>query len=143
MSRRKQVLFVCIGNACRSQMAEAFANRYGEDVLTAVSAGLDPADMVAPSTARLMFEKGISLAACRPKGLDEIDTGPDLIVNMSGLPMPAGIGVPVREWKVEDPIWVSEQRHREVRDQIETLVQGLINEFRRQELRSRRTPPPI
>ncbi len=131
MSSKKRVLFVCIGNACRSQMAEAFARAYGSDVMDAASAGLRPCEMVSPATAEFMLEKNIDLNGCRPKGL--LDTGVDfdLIVNMSGLSLPRGIKAPVREWEVEDPIWVSPERHREVRDEIEFLVQRLIIELRK------------
>jgi arsenate reductase len=132
--RLYRVLFVCIGNACRSQMAEAFARTYGSDVIIAKSAGLRPCDMVAPATVQLMLEKHISLDGCIPKGLDETGTNFDLIVNMSGLPLPAGVNVPVRHWKVEDPIWLPEDRHREVRDQIEKLVQDLLTEFRKRRI---------
>jgi arsenate reductase len=128
--RLYRVLFVCIGNACRSQMAEAFATRYGSDVMLAKSAGLRPCEMISPDTAQLMLEKNISLEGRSPKGLEATGTSFDLVVNMSGLPMPRVLG-PIREWKVEDPIWFSEARHREVRDQIEQLVQGLIVELRR------------
>jgi arsenate reductase len=59
--RRYRVLFVCIGNSCRSQMAEGFAKAYGDDILAARSAGLNPCEMVSPVTVQLMAEKGISL----------------------------------------------------------------------------------
>ncbi len=129
--RHRRVLFVCIGNSCRSQMAEAFANRYGADVLVARSAGLRPCEMVSPATAQLMREKGIEVSAAHPKGLDETGTNYDLVVNMSGYALPAGVRAPVREWNVEDPIWFSEERHRGIRDQIESLVRGLIADLRR------------
>ncbi len=129
--RLYRVLFVCIGNACRSQMAEAFAKAHGRDVMVAKSAGLRPCEMVAPMTSQLMFEKKISLGSYTPKGLDRTGTDFDLIVNMSGMPMPAGVRSPVRTWNVEDPIWFTEERHREVRDQIEGLVLELIAELRR------------
>jgi arsenate reductase (thioredoxin) len=129
--RLYRVLFVCIGNACRSQMAEAFARAYGSDIVLPKSAGLRPCEMVAPATAQLMLEKNISLAGCTPKGLDATGTNFDVIVNMSGLPLPGRLSVPVRQWQVEDPIWFTEERHRQVRDQIETLVRGLLGEFRR------------
>jgi arsenate reductase len=128
--RLYRVLFVCIGNACRSQMAEAFARTHGKDVLIAKSAGMRPCEMVAPMTSQLMFEKKISLEACVPKGLDRTGTEFDLILNMSGMPLPPGIRAPVRQWNVEDPIWFTEERHREVRDQIEALVMELIGEMR-------------
>lgn len=129
--RYSRLLFVCIGNACRSQMAEAFARAYGTDVLVAKSAGLHPAAMLSPVTARLMFEKNINLEGSVPKGLDETGTSFDLIVNMSGQPLPESTASPVRKWDVEDPIGLSEARHREVRDRIESLVQNLILELRR------------
>jgi len=59
---RKRVLFVCLGNSCRSQMAEAFARAYGSDVLIAASAGLTPASGVAADTSRAMAEKGLGSA---------------------------------------------------------------------------------
>lgn len=129
MSRRR-VLFVCIGNSCRSQMAEAFARRYGADVIEAESAGIAPCEMVAPVTREVMLEKNIDLDGCEPKGLAQTGGNFDLIVNMSGRLLP-NTGAPVREWHVEDPIWVSAERHREIRDEIEMRVQKLILEFRR------------
>lgn len=129
--RNYRVLFVCIGNACRSQMAEAFARTYGSDVMVAKSVGLSPADMVSLTTARLMIEKNISLDGCVPKGFDQTGTDFDLIVNMSGLPLGVTLPVPVRDWKVDDPVRLPEQQHRAVRDHIESLVQNLILEFRR------------
>ncbi len=129
--RRYRVLFVCIGNACRSQMAEAFANKYGPDVLIARSAGVAHCEMVSPVTERLMLEKDIDLSAAKPKGLDTTGTDFDLIINMSGTPLPDSMGAALREWKVDDPIWFTDERHRQVRDQIEIMVQGLILELRR------------
>lgn len=131
MNTRRRVLFVCIGNSCRSQMAEAFARRYGSDVLDPESAGLAPCGMVAADTRQVMMEKNISLNGSQSKGFDQTGTDFDLIVNMSGHSLPADLPAPVREWKVEDPICLNVDRHREIRDQIEALVQGLINEFRR------------
>jgi arsenate reductase len=127
---RRRVLFVCIGNSCRSQMAEAFASRYGSDVIEPESAGLAPCEMVAPITRELMLEKNIDLDGCQPKGLAQTGGKFDLIINMSGRPLP-NPDAPVREWKVEDPIWVSRERHREIRDEIEMRVQRLILELRR------------
>ena len=126
-----RVLFVCIGNACRSQMAEAFARTYGSDVIDAASAGLWPCEMVSPATLEYMGEKNIDLSSCHPKGLIETGADFDLIVNMSGYPLPAGISAPVRVWKVDDPIWFPADKHRQVRDQIERLVQSLIIELRK------------
>jgi arsenate reductase (thioredoxin) len=129
--RLYRVLFVCIGNACRSQMAEAFASAYGSDVMIAKSAGLYPADTIPSITVQLMLEKNISLDGCVSKGFDQTGRDFDLIVNMSGLPLGPLMSVPVRDWKVDDPIRLSEAQHRTVRDRIEVLVQNLILELRR------------
>jgi protein-tyrosine-phosphatase len=112
-------------------MAEAFARTYGKDVLVAQSAGLRPSQMISPLTLELMLEKNIDLDGCVPKGLEETGTDFDLIVNMSGHPLPATVSAPVRHWRVDDPIWLPAERHRQVRDQIESLVQSLILELRR------------
>jgi protein-tyrosine-phosphatase len=112
-------------------MAEAFARRYGSDVLEPKSAGIAPCEMVAPVTREVMLEKNIDLNGSEPKGLDRTVGKFDLIVNMSGRPLP-NPRAPVREWAVEDPIWVSIERHREIRDEIEMRVQKLILELRRE-----------
>jgi len=127
--RLRRVLFVCIGNSCRSQMAEGFARAYGSDVMVARSAGLSPGDMVSPLTQRLMREKNIDLSGCVPKGMPEGEPF-DLIINMSGRRLPGGIPGEVRVWNVPDPIFLDEEDHRAIRDQIESLVQGLVLELR-------------
>jgi arsenate reductase len=113
-------------------MAEGFANRYGSDVLSAESAGLAPAGVVVKDTVLSMAEKNIDISNHYSKAfrLDEANDF-DLIVNMSGYDLPDGIGVPVRDWKVEDPIGQSDAVYGKVRDHIETLVMNLILEFRR------------
>jgi len=129
--RRRRVLFVCIGNSCRSQMAEAFARAYGSDVLLAQSAGLSPCGTIFPPTEQVMLEKNVSLEGYVSKGVEPEELGSfDLIVNLSGWPFPYAVSVPVKEWAVEDPFGSSLERHRRIRDQIEGLVQGLILELR-------------
>jgi arsenate reductase len=130
MSAPRRVLFVCIGNSCRSQMAEAFARHYGSGVIEPASAGLAPAGMIAPDTRQVMIEKNMSMDEQRPKSLYETGADFDLIVNLSGYPLPRIFSAPVREWKVEDPISLDLDRHRQIRDQIEGLVQELIQEYR-------------
>jgi arsenate reductase (thioredoxin) len=130
----KRVLFLCIGNSCRSQMAEGFAKRYGSDVMEVESAGLSPAVIVQPMTFEVMQEKNIELDGHSPKDLSSITISDfDLLINMSGVKLPSRIPLPVREWKIEDPIGRSEEVYREVRDQIENLVMRLILEFRREQ----------
>src|SRR5882672_10791265 len=124
---KKRVLFVCIGNACRSQMAEGFARAYGSDVLLPASAGFTPAAKVPPDTLRAMQEKNLDISGHTPKSITQLGRGHfDLIINMSGFPLPSENGAPVRAWAVPDPIVMEYRDHCKVRDQIETLVMNLI-----------------
>lgn len=130
---KKNVLFLCIGNSCRSQMAEGFARRYGSDVMECASAGLAPALIVQPATRKVMQAKNIKIDDHYPKSLEQVDLHKfDLIVNMSGRPFTMRLDAPVREWKVEDPIGLSEEVYNTVRDQIENAVMQLILELRRE-----------
>lgn len=141
MNSLKRVLFVCLGNACRSQMAEGFARAYGSDVLIPASAGLTPASNVAPDTISAMADKGINLREHFPKHLRHLGRAKfDLAINMSGLPLPDGIAGEVRGWAVEDPVWMDYDEHCEIRDQIERLVMDLILELRRQQKTSELRP---
>ena len=130
--KKARVLFVCIGNACRSQMAEAFARKYGSDVLEAYSAGLAPGVDIPQQTRDVMMEKGISLGDQFPKPLVSLDESKfDAVVNMSGYPLDGVKPPKLREWTVRDPYGAKDAVHRQVRDEIEKLVMGLILEFRR------------
>jgi arsenate reductase (thioredoxin) len=128
----KRVLFLCIGNSCRSQMAEGFAARYGSDVMHAASAGLAPASIVQPLTKKVMEEKNININHQYPKNLASVDPSSfDIIVNMSGRKIPASDTIDIRNWRVEDPIGKEEEVYIVVRDQIEMQVMHLILELRR------------
>ena len=129
---KKRILFVCIGNACRSQMAEAFARAYGSDVLSAHSAGLAPAVGLPPLTRRVLAEKHIPTEGQFPKGLRSFAGEPfEVVANLSGRPLPPGIAAArVVEWDVRDPIGQSESVYRAVAAQIEDLVMRLILELR-------------
>ena len=90
---KKRVLFVCIGNAARSQMAEAFARAYGSDVMAVQSAGTSPANMLAPYAVQLLEGKGIRTDDQFPKGVDMIRESFDLVVNMKAAEA-IGLAVP-------------------------------------------------
>jgi arsenate reductase (thioredoxin) len=127
---KTRVLFVCIGNACRSPMAEGFARAYGQDVLSAQSAGLAPARAVVPLSHEVMLEKNIDLADCYPKQLEQVEGDIDLTINMSGYDLPARVGAQVEVWDIPDPIGESEEVFRLVRDEIERRVLQLIEKLR-------------
>ena len=126
----QRVLFVCLGNACRSQMAEGFAGAYGKDVIEPYSAGLAPAMTVPEETKQIMAEKNVDISAQFPKPVSLFPRGHfDLVVNISGYSVP---GYPQAvEWKVNDPICGSAEVYRATRDQIEQLVMKLILDLRR------------
>jgi arsenate reductase (thioredoxin) len=124
---KKKVLFVCIGNICRSPMAEAMARKYGSDVLEVASAGLAPADMTTPHTRSVLAEKNVEIGEHLPRRFrDASFRSFDLIVNLSGSSMPRSLGVPVEDWNVEDPMGKSEEEFRKTREIIEMLVMRLI-----------------
>ena len=83
MSAPRRVLFVCIGNACRSQMAEGFARTYGSDVLIPASAWLSPAGNVAGDTIQAMDDRGIDIRDHFPKTIRHLGKVQfDLVINM-------------------------------------------------------------
>jgi len=131
--KRKRVLFVCVGNCCRSQMAEGFATYHGGDTLTAESSGLAPAGVVVDQTVRSMSGKNIDISNHYSKAfrVDEANEF-DLVVNMSGYDLPAGVRAPVVKWDVPDPIGESDEFYAKVRDQIERLVIKLVTVLRGQ-----------
>ena len=127
---KQRVLFVCIGNSCRSQMAEAFARAYGGDVMEVQSAGVNPATYIAPLTKQTLGELNLSIDDHFPKDMDLMRGQHfDVVINMSGVP----VGLPgarVIEWTVPDPIGQTESYYRTVATQIEGLVMRLIMELR-------------
>jgi protein-tyrosine-phosphatase len=115
-------------------MAEAFARRYGTDVMEPASAGLYPAPVIQPLTFKVMQQKNVKLDGQFPKGLDAVDVPKfNLIVNMTGRSLPGKTMMEVMEWRVQDPIGQSEAVYVTVRDELEMLVMRLILELRRRE----------
>ena len=140
-----RVLFLCIGNSCRSQMAEGFARAYGKDVMEPHSAGFYPANIISALTIKTMAEKNIGMDLAFPKPLEAaFNTGPfDVIINMSGEKLPAGVTAPkTEEWKVRDPIGEGEDVFRTVANQIEQLVMRLILQLRAQTKPETPSPRP-
>jgi arsenate reductase (thioredoxin) len=132
VSQMKKILFVCIENAGRSQMAEAFASKYGKDKFVILSAGNKPAEIVNPMVVEVMKEKGIDMSANKPKLLTfQMAQDSDLIVTMGcndqGI-CPGPFFKPTIDWKLEDPKGKPIEKVREIRDEIEHKVQRLIEE---------------
>jgi arsenate reductase (thioredoxin) len=128
----KRVLFVCIGNACRSPMAEGFANQYGSDVLRATSAGLAPLQKIPSETVAAMGEIDVDVSQHVPRRYDPFEAADcDLVINMAGFKLPEPAGKEVVEWQVKDPFGASPEAYRAVRDDLEHRVMRLILDLRR------------
>jgi protein-tyrosine-phosphatase len=129
----KKVLFVCIGNSGRSQMAEAFAKRLGVGVIEAESAGTQPAREVNPTVVRVMSEIGYDMAGQHPKlvTLDMMRSADQVVSMGCGVSTeavcPAAL-VPTEDWGIEDPEGKQIEKVREIRDLIKARVEKLIEE---------------
>jgi arsenate reductase len=133
-SKRIRVLFVCIGNSCRSPMAEALARHSASDVIEATSAGISPLGRVADFTRKILVEKGIDSSGLESKSVREAaPIEPDLLINMTGIPgrtlFPQMV---VEDWDVEDPYGEDMATYRRICEDIEARIEGLARRLRRQ-----------
>ncbi len=129
----KKILFVCVENAGRSQMAEAFAKKYGKGKVEVESAGTMPANEVNPVVVQVMREKGIDLSANKPKLItNEMVQEADKIIVMGCSAQgfcPAPLLNKVIDWGIEDPKGKPIEKVREIRNEIERKVKKLIEEI--------------
>jgi len=131
-----RVLFVCTGNAARSQMAEGLATRLGGDLIEAHSAGTFPAGIVMRPAVEVMREKGIDISRHYSKGLDEVPGPFDLVITLCDAALqscPAVfMRVPHEHWSTPDPSFIDggpdvvRQAFRQVRDRLATQITALI-----------------
>jgi len=122
------VLFVCIGNAGRSQMSEALFSRAAQGRHEARSAGTQPAASVHPVVVEAMAELGIDLSARVPHRLERSDAEwADIVVTMGcGDACPVVLGKRYIDWQLEDPKDKKIERVREIRDEIAVRVEQLL-----------------
>jgi arsenate reductase (thioredoxin) len=132
MGRLVKVLFVCVGNCVRSQMAEAIARHWASDVIAAESAGVRPLGFIDPTARSVLAERGVSMDGQYSKGLHNHKLGqPDLIVNMSGMPGEALFhGRVFEDWRVRDPFGEGMETHARICDDIELRVKDLAARLR-------------
>lgn len=127
----KVVLFVCVGNACRSQMAEGFFNHLVSGKARAISAGTMPAFRVAPRTVEVMREVGIDISDRKPNRLTpEMVEQADIVITM-GCDVEEYPVTPKRSetWDIEDPFGQPIEKFREVRDDIRKRVEELVQKL--------------
>jgi arsenate reductase (thioredoxin) len=123
----KRVLFVCIENANRSQMAEAFAHIHGGDTVEALSAGSHPSGVINPKAIRFMSELGYDLSGHDSKSLDQIDGEFDAVITMGcGDDCPWVPAKRREDWALPDPKHMDDDGYRAVRDEISQRVKSLL-----------------
>jgi len=132
MVELKKILFVCVENAGRSQMAEAFAKKYGEDRFIALSAGNKPSEKVNSVVVQAMQEKGIDISQNKPQLLTfQMAQESDIVVTMGcndqGI-CPGPFFKPTLDWQIEDPKGKPIEKVREIRDKIEQRIVRLLEE---------------
>jgi protein-tyrosine-phosphatase len=135
-----RVLFVCVGNSGRSQMAEAFANKLGEGRVIAESAGTNPSDELDPTVVEVMKEIGYDITLQRPKmlTLEMVDRADKIITMGCGVSLdyvehqggacPASF-LETEDWGLEDPKGQPIEKVREIRDEIKSRVERLIEDI--------------
>ena len=126
-----EVLFVCVHNAGRSQMAAALLERKAEGRVRVLSAGSEPADELNPAVVEAMGELGIDISAERPKKLEDgmVSTS-DVVITMGcGDACPIYPGKRYEDWELEDPSGKELETVRGIRDEIESRVDALLGEL--------------
>jgi len=125
----KKVVFVCVHNSGRSQMAEAFANRLGKGLIEAQSAGTKPSDGLNPTVVQAMEEIGYDMSGHHPKMLTmEMANSADMLITMGCGVQDEGATCPVadEDWALDDPHGQPIEKVREIRDQVKVRVEALI-----------------
>ena len=129
--QRKKILFACRENACRSQMAAAFAQFHTGDMVEAECAGSTPVSEINPAMMKVMQEKGIDMAFRKPKSIHDAisENKPEIIITMGcGEECPSISGVKMIDWDLPDPAVKSTDFMRKTRDEIEARVLSLTDE---------------
>ena len=131
LKEKIKIVFVCVENARRSQMAQGFAEAFGEGKIEVYSAGSRPSSHIDPLVIEVMKEKGIDLSARRPKSLDDLPPiDMDYLVTMGcEETCPAVLAKKVIEWEIPDPKGKGIDVVRTVRDMIEEKVRALLEEL--------------
>jgi len=128
----KVVLFVCVENSFRSQIAEAYFNKYAPRDWRAVSAGLTPAERVHPNAVKLMLEEGIDMSHKKPQLLTrELQEEADVaVIVCSGALCPIVYTEHIEEWNMPDPAKLPLEEARKIRDAIKERVLDLIERIK-------------
>jgi arsenate reductase (thioredoxin) len=128
---KKTVLFVCVHNAGRSQMAAGFMQHLGNGMVEVLSAGSAPKDSINPIAVEAMLEKGIDISSNTPKILDDAAVqASDVVITMGcGDTCKYYPGKRYEDWQLDDPAGQGIEAVRVIRDEIESRVQQLLSEI--------------
>jgi arsenate reductase len=129
----QKVLFVCIGNSCRSPMGEAIARRSAADVIEAASAGLHPLGTIAAMTRRTLEKNGYPVDGLRSKAIEpEMWDAAEIVINMSGYARETAFPdwQKVEDWDVEDPYGADTEVYQRIFEVIEQRVGELAERLR-------------
>ncbi|MEO0010708.1 MAG: hypothetical protein RIQ39_297 [Actinomycetota bacterium] len=131
MSEKKTIMFVCVHNAGRSQMAAGFMRELGGDRVEVLSAGSAPKDSINPIAVEAMLELGIDIANQKPKVLTpEAVQQSDVVITMGcGDACPYYPGKRYEDWKLDDPAGQGIEPVRVIRDEIKARVETLLSEI--------------
>lgn len=131
MTHKPSVLFVCVHNAGRSQMAAAYLTHLAGDRVEVRSAGSEPADSVNPAVVEALLEEGIDIRNEVPKVLtDKAVEGSDVVITMGcGDVCPIYPGKRYEDWKLQDPAGQDVAAVRPIRDEIRSRIETLIAEI--------------
>ncbi len=127
----KRVLFVCVENSNRSQMAEAFARMFGGGAIEAYSAGSNPSGIINPKAIAAMNELGYDLSSHGSKSLDDLpDIEFDFVATMGcGDNCPFVVARKREDWTLPDPRHLNQEQYRQVRDEIGTHVATMLQQL--------------
>ncbi|MEV6072445.1 arsenate reductase ArsC [Nocardia sp. NPDC052001] len=130
-SAKPSVLFVCVHNAGRSQMAQGLLTHLAGESIEVRSAGTAPADTINPVAVQAMAELGIDITDHTPRVLtpDTVETSTIVITMGCGDTCPYFPGVSYRDWKLDDPAGQGIEQVRAIRDQIDTHIRALLTEL--------------
>ena len=130
IKKTKKILFVCVQNASRSQMAQGFAEAFGKGRVEVYSAGSNPSSQINPLAIEVMKEKNIDLSGRRPKGLSDLPpVEMDYLITMGcEETCPAVSARKIIEWQIPDPRGKPVDEVRKIRDMLEAKVKALLEE---------------
>jgi len=132
---KPKIAFICVGNSCRSQMAEGFAKKHAGNLFEIYSAGTEPASEVNPFAVSVMQEKNIDISQQKPKLLKDIPEFINYIITMG-----CGVSCPIishnyqEDWELDDPAGKPIEEFRKTRDMIELKLKDFLERFKNNNL---------